>query len=168
MKHSFRHAVAVAALCAGLVPTFASAELPVRHALPLSVAQTMVNACIDLAMKNKWAMTIVVKDAGDDLLAVARMDGAGLGTIDAATGKATAAGRFGAPTSAMANFAFDPKTKAPTALALIPGFVVLGGGLPIVMASGERIGAIATSGASPQQDEQCAQAGIDAVKDELK
>ena len=167
MLSRLRSTVAIA-LALLAMPAVALAELPAKHALPLSVAMKMVDGCIAYATTNKLALTIVVKDSGDDLLAFGRMDGAGLGTIDAAMGKATAAGRFGAPTSAMANFAFDPKSKAPGALALIPGFVVLQGGLPIMIAGGERIGAIAASGAAPQQDEACAQAGIDAAKADLQ
>jgi glc operon protein GlcG len=46
--------------------------------------------------------------------------------------------------------------------------VTFEGGLPIKTASGEPIGSVGVSGASAEQDGACAQAGLDAVKDDLK
>jgi uncharacterized protein GlcG (DUF336 family) len=48
-------------------------------------------------------------------------------------------------------------------IVLRPRFVAFGGGLPIVEA-GARIGAIGVSGGSEEQDQQIAQAGLDALK----
>ena len=42
------------------------------------------------------------------------------------------------------------------------------GGLPILTADGAQLGGIGVSGATSDQDEQCAQAGIDAIADELR
>ena len=46
--------------------------------------------------------------------------------------------------------------------------VPFAGGLPIRTESGHLIGAIGVSGATGDQDEECAQAAIDAVADQLK
>ena len=52
-------------------------------------------------------------------------------------------------------------------LALAPGVITIAGGLPIKV--GEvLVGAIGVSGSMPDNDETCAQAGLDAVKDLLK
>jgi glc operon protein GlcG len=42
------------------------------------------------------------------------------------------------------------------------------GGLPVTTADGVHVGAIGVSGGSPDQDEACAQVGLDAVADQLK
>ncbi len=52
-------------------------------------------------------------------------------------------------------------------IANFPGIVTFAGGLPIVTANKVQIGGIGVSGGTSDQDEQCAQAGIDAVKGEL-
>ena len=162
-------AVIAASVLSASMPTIAAAELPTQQVLPLAAAQKMVAACLELAGKNKWTMSIAIKDSADDLLAFARMDGAGLETVNFSQMKASTATRFGAPTSGLAKFAFDAKTKAPTALAFFPGIVLFGGGLPIKSAAGQMLGSIGVSGGPmPDSDEKCARAGLDAVKDDLK
>lgn len=46
----------------------------------------------------------------------------------------------------------------------VPGVVLLEGGLPILTHDGQHIGSIGISGATPQLDALCAQAGIDAIR----
>ena len=58
-------------------------------------------------------------------------------------------------------------TRVP-GIAYIPGIATFEGGLPIMTADGKHIGSIGVSGASAEQDGICAQAGIDAVKNDLK
>jgi uncharacterized protein GlcG (DUF336 family) len=53
-------------------------------------------------------------------------------------------------------------------LELVPNSATFAGGLPIITASGAHIGGIGVSGASGDQDEECAQVAVDAVKDMLK
>jgi len=53
-------------------------------------------------------------------------------------------------------------------IAHIPGIATFEGGLPIMTADGKHIGSSGVSGASAEQDGICAQAGIDAVKNDLK
>ncbi|MDB5662469.1 MAG: uncharacterized protein JWN59_807 [Sphingomonas bacterium] len=166
MKRSDRRVMLAATmLWLGAAP--ANSALPRRPVLPLAVAQKMVDACVTLATREKWKMHIAVKDAGDGLLAYARMDGAPFGSQQGAMLKASNAASIGIPTSLLARLAFDPKTGSPTAVAFIPGAVPMAGGLPIKV--GEvLLGGIGVSGGMLQQDEACAQAGIDAVQAELK
>jgi uncharacterized protein GlcG (DUF336 family) len=49
----------------------------------------------------------------------------------------------------------------------IPDLILLGGGLPIITNDGQHIGSIGISGATQVLDELCAQAGIDAIAEEL-
>jgi hypothetical protein len=53
-------------------------------------------------------------------------------------------------------------------LALVPGIIAFAGGLPVMTDDKMHIGGIGVSGGTADQDETCAQAGIDAVKDALK
>jgi glc operon protein GlcG len=71
--------------------------------------------------------------------------------------------RFGA-------LAFGEEGKPPAVpgIAFIPGIASFAGSLPIKTADGQQIGAIGVSGATSDQDEMCAQAGIDAIVEMLK
>ena len=51
---------------------------------------------------------------------------------------------------------------------MVPGIAAFPGGLPIKAADGSLLGAIGVSGGTGDQDELCAQAGLDAVVDQLK
>jgi uncharacterized protein GlcG (DUF336 family) len=108
-------------------------------------------------------MNIAILDDGGNLKYFERMDGAFTGSIQISQLKAH--------TSAM--FPFSTKTvgeitqKIP-GIAFVPGVVTFEGGLPIKTGGGEHIGSIGVSGASAEQDGVCAQAGLDAVKDDLK
>jgi uncharacterized protein GlcG (DUF336 family) len=147
----------------------ANAKLLTRKELPLASAQKAINACVALATKNHWQVAVAVRDESDRMIAFARMDGALVSTYDMANGKASTAVKFGAPTAALAKFGFDPKTKAPNEMALMPGVMLFPGGIPIAAADGARLGAIGVSGAmGPNGDETCAKTGLDAIKDELK
>lgn len=53
-------------------------------------------------------------------------------------------------------------------LALDPGHAAFPGGLPIMTAEGQHIGGVGVSGATSNQDEECAQAGLDAIAHMLK
>src|SRR5260370_31398071 len=66
--------------------------------ISISQAQAAVNAAIDKASAIKTKMDIAVVDAGCNLKAFARMDGAWLGSIDIAIKKARTARFFDMPT----------------------------------------------------------------------
>lgn len=76
-------------------------------------------------------------------------------------GKAYAAVMFNAPTAQLAD-------RASTPIGRVPGLVMSTGGLPVQVA-GALLGGVGVSGApSGKTDEECAQAGIDAVQDDLE
>jgi uncharacterized protein GlcG (DUF336 family) len=154
-----------ASLC--LCAASAGSSVPRQPVLPLAVAQKMVDACVALATQEMWKMHIAVKDAGDDLVTYARMDGTLLGSQQGAMLKASNAAAMGISTAMIAKVAFDPKSGAPTAMAFVPGAVAIAGGLPIRVGN-VLVGGIGVSGAMPEQDEACAQAGLNAVAVDLK
>jgi glc operon protein GlcG len=82
----------------------------------------------------------------------------------------TRSARFPFPTRGVEQLAYgkDLKGGALPGLAMVPGIVAFAGGLPIMTADNVHIGAIGVSGGTADQDETCAQAGIDSVKDSLK
>ena len=137
--------------------------------LSLDVAQTMSRTCETLAKVKGWRMNIAVVDAGTNLIAFSRMDQAFLGSTDIAISKAKFSGSFPFSTRYAGELTFgkDGKPAPVPGLADIPGVVTFAGGLPIMVA-GVQVGGIGVSGGSPDEDEQCAAAALDAVKDALK
>jgi len=96
-------------------------------------------------------MNIAVLDAGAHLKAFARMDGALLGSIDIALGKAKTAVLFGMNSEAVGEFC-KPGGPSP-GLELTNGtLVVFAGGIAIRNADGVVIGSVGVSGGAIEQD----------------
>jgi uncharacterized protein GlcG (DUF336 family) len=91
------------------------------------------------------------------------MDGTSSGTGPTAMAKAESSARFRAPSAEIAGW-----VKSNPGVGHVPGLLGVRGGLPIFTASGKPLGGIGVSGAPAEVDEQCAQAGIDAVRQELQ
>jgi uncharacterized protein GlcG (DUF336 family) len=98
--------------------------------------------------------------------AVQRVDNAGPHTLGSAQQKAfTAASAKGSTLAMMENAQKNPGAAN---LVYLPGFLLLGGGLPI-KAGNDVIGGIGIGGApGGHLDDQCAQAALEKVKDQLK
>jgi uncharacterized protein GlcG (DUF336 family) len=116
-----------------------------------------------MAKQQGWKMNIAIYDTGANMKYFLRQDDAFLGSIEVAKLKANTSASFPFPTKMLGEIA----QKVP-GIAFVPGIVTFEGGVPIKTGSGEHIGSIGVSGASAEQDGQCAQAGLDAVKDDLK
>lgn len=132
--------------------------------LTLETAMKMAAACEAKAKAEGWKMNIAILDDGGNLKYFQRMDGAYRGSIEISQLKANTSSMFPFSTKQVGDIVKD---RVP-GLAFVPGLVTFEGGLPIVTAGGEHIGAIGVSGARSDQDGVCAQAGLDAVKDLLK
>ena len=139
------------------------------HAVDLEIAKSMADACEAEAAEEGWKMNIAVVDAGADLVLFRRMEGAFLGSIDIAQMKARSSAMFPFPTRGLGEIAFGKEGQpgGTPGLAFVPGLAAFPGGLPVMTAGGEHIGAIGVSGGTGDQDEACAQAALDAVKDRL-
>ena len=111
-------------------------------------------------------VTATVVDRAGVVQALQRADGAGPHTLEASRLKAyTAASAKSGTLAMMVNAQRNP---AAANLVNIPGYLLLGGGLPVSVGS-EVIGAVGVAGApGGHLDEQCASAAITAVKDLLK
>lgn len=140
--------------------------------LGLALAERMIAGCLAAqGAAGHPAVNVVVVDDGGRLIAAARQDGACKACADIAANKAITAALYAAPTRAMADLSFGAKRDGVAAAlpgaAFVPGLVAFAGGLPVRTAGGDVLGGIGVSGASEDQDEACAQAGLDAVSGSL-
>lgn len=112
------------------------------------------------------AVTATVVDRAGSIRAVQRADNAGPHTLGSSLQKAYTSASARSTTLAMMEGA--QKNPAAANLTDIPGFLLLGGGVPVRVGN-EVIGAVGVGGApGGHLDEQCAMAGLDKVKDLLK
>ena len=146
-------------------------SLELKPVINLSIAKKMADVCESMRESQKWnPINIAIVDDGADLVLFRRQDGAFLGSIDIAIRKATSSAMIPRSTRKVGELAYgDDGALGPRpGVATIDFLVPFAGGLPIRTESGHLIGAIGISGASSDQDEESAQAAIDAVKHLLK
>ena len=124
------------------------------------------NAAVDAALKKSnemgVKMDIAVVDAGANLKAFARMDGAWLGSIDIAQKKAKTARWFDMPTGAIGGLS-QPGGSLYNIAHSNGGLITFPGGLPLKNGAGDVIGAIGVSGSTVEDDHAVAEAGGGAV-----
>lgn len=154
--------IPIAFACAAALGGSAHAQQQ-KTVLGLAAAQRIAAACEALAGKEGWKMVIAVVDDGGHLKHFSRMDNAFRKSIDIALLKAETSSGFPRSSRQLGEVA---RQRAP-GIEHVPGLVTFAGGLPVLTARGEHIGAVGVSGGTPDQDEACAQAGLDAVRDEL-
>jgi len=118
----------------------------------------MMAACIAEAQKNKWAVTIAIVDDSGAALLLERLDGAGAISATVAIGKA----QTSALTKRPSKFFEDRVKERPGFVTFPTPGVMFQGGVPIVH-QGECVGAIGVSGVQSHEDEQVAQAGVNAL-----
>jgi uncharacterized protein GlcG (DUF336 family) len=137
---------------------------PVRHVPVLTnqAARAAVEAAITAAGQAGQRSTIAVVDAAGHLNAFARMDGAGVITIQVAIDKAYTAAGFGMATDAWHDFIKHDPPLALGAPAQINRLITFGGGIPIT-ADGHLIGGIGVCGGHWSDDIKIAQAGLAAI-----
>ena len=121
------------------------------------IAQTAIAAGLAKAAELGVRATIAVLDAGAHLKAFMRMDGAVLGSIDIAQGKARTAALFGVTSEAVWDYC-KPGAPAPGLERSNGGLMTFPGGVPLTSADGALIGAVGVSGGSPEQDADIARA----------
>ena len=139
--------------------------------MDLALAKKLADACEAKKATTDWRpLNIAIVDAGADLILFRRQDGAFLGSVDIAINKAVSAVMIPYPTRVIGDLAYgkDGNPGRVPGISTVDFLVPFAGGLPIRTESGHLIGAIGISGASSDQDEECAQAAIDAVQDYLK
>ena len=109
-------------------------------------------------------VNIAVLDDATHLKAFSRMDGAVLGSIDVAMGKARTAALFRITSEAVWDYC-KPGAPAPGLERSNGGLMTFPGGVPLAEADGSIIGAVGVSGGAPSQDKEIAEAAAAALSD---
>ena len=130
--------------------------------LSLAQAQAVLAASLAAAEEQGTLMDIAVVDAGGNLKAFARMDGAWLGSIDIATTKARTARFFDLPTEELGKLS-QPGGPLYQIEGSNGGLITFPGGLPLHAADGTVIGAVGVSGSTVENDRAVAGAGVEAL-----
>jgi len=126
------------------------------HTLTLAGARDVLDAATGEARRLGVGGGFAVVDAAGELLAFERLDGTFGAASNVSLAKARTALRFAKPTRVFE----ETINNGRTAMAGMPDFMPLQGGVPIVV-DGHVVGAIGVSGASSaKQDEELAVAGL--------
>ncbi len=161
-KHLFVSSVALTLIC-GLAQAQA---VRTEKNMSLELANQIAAAGVSACAASGYSVTTTVVDRAGSVRAVQRADNAGPHTLAASEQKAYTSASAKNNTLAMMEAA--QKNPAAANLVHIPGYLLLGGGVPVKVGN-EVIGAVGIGGApGGHLDEQCALAALDKVKDLLK
>ena len=130
--------------------------------ITLEQARAAVTAAIEKSKEINCKMDIAVVDAGANLKAFARMDGAWLGSIDISIKKARTARFFDMPTGEIGKLS-QPGGPLYNIEHSNGGLITFPGGIPLKAGDGTVIGAIGVSGSSVENDHTVAEAGVAAL-----
>jgi uncharacterized protein GlcG (DUF336 family) len=130
--------------------------------ISLEQAQAAVDAALEKSKALNLKMDIAVVDAGANLKAFVRMDGAWLGSIDIAVKKARTARFFDMNTGEIGKLS-QPGGPLYNIEHSNEGLITFPGGVPIKHSSGQVIGAIGVSGSTVENDHTVAEAGAAAI-----
>lgn len=130
--------------------------------ITLQQAQAAVAAAVEKAAAIDTKMDVAVVDAGGNLKAFVRMDGAWLGSVDIAQRKARTARYFDMNTGQIGQLS-QPGGPLFGIEHSNGGLITFPGGIPIRDKQGQVIGAIGVSGSTVENDHAVAEAGAAAV-----
>ncbi|GAA1297748.1 MULTISPECIES: GlcG/HbpS family heme-binding protein [Brachybacterium] len=127
--------------------------------ITLETASRIIDAGQEKALDLGLNAVFAVLDAGANLVAFERMDGAWLASNDLALAKSRTSVMFEAPSEAL---------NAPLQLGepvahfdhTNGGLLLMGGGVPITDDTGRLLGALGVSGGTPEQDAEIARTAI--------
>ncbi len=125
-------------------------------------AQSAIKAALNKSAAIDTRMDIAIIDAGGNLKAFLRMDGAWLGSIDIAIKKAKTARLFDMPTGEIGKLS-QPGEPLYNIEHSNGGLITFPGGVPLKTADGVLIGAIGVSGATVEDDHAVATAGVEVL-----
>lgn len=142
------------------VPDSMPYDVPYGAPISLERADGAIAAALAEAKKHGWKLNVAVVDAGGNLVAFVRMDGAQLASIEISQHKARAAARFRRETRV---FEDGVQLKQNYYALTLDGVIASRGGIPLIV-GGKLIGAIGCSGGTGSQDEVVCKAGAASVK----
>lgn len=128
--------------------------------LSLSDAKHLIDGARNMANEIGVSMCIAIVDESGNLIAFDRMDGGKVTSITIAQDKAFTAAAARKATHEYNAACIPGNLVFGIHTALGGRLCVVGGGLPVTV-DGDVVGGIGLSSGTPQQDMQCAQAGID-------
>jgi glc operon protein GlcG len=152
MFKRFTHVLLVLAF--GSISAFAQ-NVPYGKPISLELAKQAAQAAAAEMRERNLDMTIAIVDSGSNLVYLERANQAGIGTIDAAIGKAKAANGIKAPTKAIQDLIVNQNQII---LLGVPGAFPVEGGVPLIV-DNKVIGAIGASGGMLPDDGAVANAG---------
>src|SRR5438309_5968598 len=130
--------------------------------LTLEAAEKIISAAKKKAAQLKTKMDIAVVDAGGNLKAFVRMDGAWLGSIDISMRKARTARWFDMNTGEIGKLS-QPGGPLFGIEHSNGGLISFPGGVPLKNSKGEIVGAIGVSGSTVENDHAVAVAGAEVL-----
>jgi uncharacterized protein GlcG (DUF336 family) len=130
--------------------------------ISLEQAHRVLEAAAKKSTEIKTKMDIAVVDAGGNLKAFARQDGAWLGSIDISIKKAKTARFFDMPTGEIGKLS-QPGGPLYNIEHSNGGLITFPGGVPLKDADGTVIGAVGVSGSTVENDHAVATAGAAAL-----
>jgi uncharacterized protein GlcG (DUF336 family) len=162
-----RNIIKASTLALSLAATAAGAQaVRTEKNMSLELANQIAAASVAACAANGYAVAATVVDRAGTVRAVQRADNAGPHTLGASLQKAFTSAS--AKNNTLAMLEISQKNPGAATLGNIPGFLLLGGGVPVKVGN-EVIGAVGIGGApAGNLDEQCAVAALDKVKDLLK
>lgn len=130
--------------------------------ITLSQAQAVLDAALKKSSEIGTLMNIAVVDAGGNLKAFAREDGAWMGSIDISVKKARTARMFDMNTGDIGALS-QPGGPLYNIEVSNDGLITFPGGIPLKTGDGQIVGAVGVSGSTVENDHTVAEAGAGAV-----
>jgi uncharacterized protein GlcG (DUF336 family) len=124
-----------------------------RRRLSLDLALSLLARVREEAAARDLSLAAAVVDDGGQVLASQRMDGAALGAMQLAVGKAFTAASWATPSGEFAS-STQPGGDDWGWNTTDPRIVVYAGGVPLLV-EGDLVGAIGASGGTAAEDEEC-------------
>ena len=124
-----------------------------RRQLSLDLALALLARVREEAEARDLSLAAAVVDAAGQVLASQRMDGAALGAMQLAVGKAFTAASWATPSGEF-GLSTQPGGDDWGWNTTDPRVVVYAGGIPLLV-EGELVGAVGASGGTAAEDEQC-------------
>jgi len=128
--------------------------------LTLEEAQQVIARAQAMATDSEIRVTVAVVDEGGHLVALARMDGAPPLSPQVAEAKAVGAAMLYRDGAGLADLARDRPGFFSVADRLVRVPIVPGLGSLLIRRDGKVLGAVGVSGGKPEQDLECAEAGL--------
>ena len=162
-----RNSIKFSALALTLVAATANAQsVRTEKNMSIELANQIASASVAACAANGYAVAATVVDRAGTVRAVQRADNAGPHTLASSQAKAYTSASAKNITLAMMEGA--QKNPAAANLVYIPGYLLLGGGVPVKVGN-EVIDAVGIGGApGGNLDEQCAMVALDKGKEMLK